>query len=102
MNDNLVKLIKRTREAVDRGDMFVGHESEFCGDLSIMRSFVEIPIGVFDGRVLLKLRVPREGRTRAGELVRIVSYYDGVYYTAGGMKYREKDICWVKQKELPQ
>lgn len=101
MNTNLLKLIERAREAIDRGDMYVGHITEFGGDLYLMARLMEIPVGVFGDKVLLKLRKPRVGVNRNGQEVKIVSRHDGVYYDLVGNTYREKDLAWTQEKELP-
>lgn len=101
MNEHLVKLINRTREAIDRGDMLVGHASEFGGDLELYSRLMQIPVVVLDGRVLLKLKDPRLALNRNGDTIKIVAFYDGVYYSGGGQKYKEKDISWIVDKELP-
>lgn len=101
MNTNLLRLIERAREAIDRGDMYVGHISEFQGDLYTLARLMEIPVGVFGDKVLLKLRIPRMGFNRNGNEVKIVSKHDGLYYSLGGDTYREKDLAWTQEKELP-
>lgn len=101
MNEGFVNLIRRTREAVDRGDMLVGPASEFPGDVVLASRILELPIGVFEGNVLLKLKRPRIALSRSGEQVRIVACYSGYYYAMNGSKYREKDLAWVADKELP-
>lgn len=101
LSKSLVKLIARVREAVDRGDMFVGHKSEFPLDIRIIGRWVDVPIGIFDDRVLLKFDKPLMAVTRNNDEVSIVSCYDGTYYTVSGHPYREKDLAFKKEKALP-
>ena len=101
MNEGFVNLIRRAREAVDRGDMYVGPLSEFPGDIVLASRMLEIPIGIFGGNVLLKLKKPRRALSRSGEIVNVVSMYDGYYYTMCGSRLREKDLAWVTDKDLP-
>lgn len=101
MNEGFVNLIRRVREAVDRGDMFVGPASEFPGDVVLASRMLELPVGIFEGNILLKLKKPRLALARSGEQVKIVACYSGYYYSMCGGKYREKDLAWIADKELP-
>lgn len=100
MNDTLSRLINAARQAVSRGDMYVGLETEFLGVRDLSR-LMDIPIGVFDGRVLLKLKVPRKAVAPSGELVSIVSHYGGTYYGLGGGKYTINELAFIEEKRLP-
>lgn len=100
LNDNLVKLIQRVRLAIERGDMLVGSQDEFPGDLALAARVLGLNIGIFDGRVLLKLPRYKAAVTRNGSDVKVVSYYNGVYYDREGRRYREKDLAWQNEETV--
>lgn len=81
--------------------MYVGPESDFPGVLEWAR-MMEIPIGVFEGRVLLKLRSPRRAVNSDGSAIAIVSHYAGTYYSAVGSRYTINELAWVEEKTLPE
>lgn len=100
-HNTLPSLIHATRLAVERGDMYVGMEEDFPGARDWAR-MMEIPVGVFGGRVLLKLRTPRRAINDEGDPVAIVSHYAGVYYDLQGRRYTINQLAWVEEKTLPE
>lgn len=99
MNHTLSRLIHEARRAIDRGDMYVGQESDFPGVREWSR-MMDIPVGVFEGRVLLKLHPPWRAITK-NNVVSIVAHYGGVYYALNGERYTINEIALIEDKRLP-
>lgn len=99
MNEVLSRLIVAAKQALERGDMYVGDERDFQ-DVREYSRLMEIPVGIWDGRVLLKLRVPRRAVTENG-VVSIVSHFGGYYYGLGGERYTSTQLAWIQDKVLP-
>ena len=96
----LPDLVHAARLALEREDMYVGMEADFPGAREWAR-LMEIPVGVFGGRILLKLRSPRRAVNSDGEQVAIVSHYAGTYYSSGGHQYTINQLAWIEEKGLP-
>lgn len=97
--DVLPRLINAARAAIDRGDMYVGQEEEYPG-ASTWATFMDIPIMITQGRILLRLKVPRLAVSPSGEVVRIVSVHDGLYYTGKGTTYTINQLAWLEDKKV--
>lgn len=80
--------------------MVVGRVADFPGVREWAR-LMDIPIGVFGGMVLLRLKAPRRAVNAEGREVGIVSWFDGVYYGITGDEYSANELAWVQDKELP-
>ena len=100
MNDVLSRLMQAAHQAIARGDTYVGLAEDFPSVSEVSR-LMSIPVGIFEGRVLLKLRDPLKAVTLKGSFISIVSHYGGVYYGLSGDKFTVNQLAFVTEKELP-
>lgn len=95
----VAKLVHAARAAIDRGDMYIGPESDYP-DIHMWASMVDVPVTIQRGNVLLRLPKPRLAVNRDGTVVSIYTVHDGLYFTRGGDAYTINDIAWLEDKQV--